>query len=251
MMLKAVLFDLGETLVHFGPVDRARLFREGARQSYSYLHQQGFHLPDLATYIRRQWRVLRWASLLALLQFREVDVLRISARMAEQIGLRLDQHHLTEALWAWYEPLARQARIESALHHTLAWLKTHQIQLTLVSNTFVPGPTLDRHLQQLGLLEYFPTRVYSSDVRFRKPHPRIFKAALKKLELRPSEALFVGDRLRMDIWGAKSAGIRTVWKRTRRGWIGRVFRPDFTIDSIGQLPSVIHQLGGSQPEHPA
>ena len=117
--------------------------------------------------------------------------------------------------------------------------------MALVSNTFVPAATMDRHLIQLDLLDYFPTRIYSSVVAVRKPHPRIFRTALKQLKLSPADVLFVGDRLRMDICGAKWSGMRTVWKRTRRGRVGRLFMPDFIIDSIDQLPAIVGRLTGT------
>lgn len=242
MNVKAVLFDLGETLLHFGPVDRAALFYQGAQQSHEYLRGQGLRLPELPTYIKSQWRALRWASVKSVLSLREIDVLGICARMTQRIGLKLERAQLQEAMWAWYEPLARQARVESVLHQTLSWFKDNNIQMALVSNTFVPAATMDRHLVQLDLLDYFPTRVYSSEVTVRKPHPRIFRTALKQLNLSPSEVMFVGDRLRMDICGAKWSGMRTVWKRTRRGRFGQLFMPDFIIDSIDQLPAIVGRL---------
>ena len=39
--IKAVLFDLGETLLNFGKIKTTSLFREGARLSYDYLKSMG------------------------------------------------------------------------------------------------------------------------------------------------------------------------------------------------------------------
>ena len=39
--IKAVLFDLGETLLNFGKVKTTRLFRQGAKLSYDFLKSSG------------------------------------------------------------------------------------------------------------------------------------------------------------------------------------------------------------------
>ena len=56
MVLKAVLFDLGETLLNYGRVDVDGLFREGARLSYAYLQREmadDGRLGDFGRYYRR------------------------------------------------------------------------------------------------------------------------------------------------------------------------------------------------------
>jgi 2-haloalkanoic acid dehalogenase type II len=40
-----------------------------------------------------------------------------------------------------------------------------------------------------------------------KPHPDIFKYALRKLKVRPEEAMFVGDRVEVDYKGAENVGM--------------------------------------------
>jgi len=44
-------------------------------------------------------------------------------------------------------------------------------------------------------------------VQCSKPHPDIFKYALRKLKVRPEEAMFVGDDVKVDYKGAKNVGM--------------------------------------------
>jgi HAD superfamily hydrolase (TIGR01549 family) len=44
-----------------------------------------------------------------------------------------------------------------------------------------------------------------------KPHPDVFKNALKILALHPNEVVMVGDRIDVDLIPAKKAGMKTVW----------------------------------------
>jgi HAD superfamily hydrolase (TIGR01662 family) len=43
-----------------------------------------------------------------------------------------------------------------------------------------------------------------------KPHPEIFKYAIKKLDVRPEEAIFVGDDVGADYEGAENAGLHAL-----------------------------------------
>ncbi len=56
--IKAVLFDLGETLLNFGRVDTAALFKEAGRLTYDYLKQDGQPVGNFKSYL--------WANLLRL-----------------------------------------------------------------------------------------------------------------------------------------------------------------------------------------
>jgi putative hydrolase of the HAD superfamily len=52
--------------------------------------------------------------------------------------------------------------------------------------------------------------VTSEAVGFPKPDARIFKAALEKTGVEGKEAVFVGDQYRIDVVGARNAGIQPI-----------------------------------------
>ncbi|MCU1624373.1 MAG: HAD-superfamily hydrolase, subfamily variant 3 [Frankiales bacterium] len=80
----------------------------------------------------------------------------------------------------------------------------------LLSNTHWPRDLHERWLKEAGLLEHLDARVYTSDLAHMKPHPEAFAALLQELDVRPQEAVFVGDRPRDDVSGAQGAGLRAV-----------------------------------------
>ncbi|MHC4575320.1 MAG: hypothetical protein ACYS76_14520, partial [Planctomycetota bacterium] len=57
--VKAVLFDLGETLLNFGKVNSGKLFRQGARLSYDFLRNLGQPVGSFELYCRRNLISLR------------------------------------------------------------------------------------------------------------------------------------------------------------------------------------------------
>jgi len=91
-------------------------------------------------------------------------------------------------------------------------LKTarERCKVGLISN-FTYAPAIHASLRKLCINEFFDTIVVSEEVGWRKPHKRIFETALKRLQVGPAEAVFVGDSPTEDIHGARILGIRTVF----------------------------------------
>ncbi|UCB60055.1 MAG: HAD family hydrolase [Candidatus Bathyarchaeota archaeon] len=66
-------------------------------------------------------------------------------------------------------------------------------------------------LEKAGLEKTtFDTIVGVDTAQCMKPHPDIFKCALRKLNVRPEDAMFVGDEIEADYKGAKSVGMQAL-----------------------------------------
>ncbi len=57
--IKAVLFDLGDTLLNFGRVDTAKLFKSGAKLTYDYLKRLSQPVGDFKPYCYRNLAAIR------------------------------------------------------------------------------------------------------------------------------------------------------------------------------------------------
>ncbi len=237
--IQGILFDLGDTLLDFGPVDTLKLFGEGARKAYAYLQQLDQPLPTFANFHRRQLRAVQWQLLKSHLVRREFNSLDVLGRTSRAMGHDLSLEQVEELAWLWYEPLSRCVTVEDGAGEMLEGFRRDGLALAVVSNTFVPGQVLDRHMDQLGLLEYFPTRIYSCDVHYRKPHPKIFQISLERVGISPAEAIFVGDKLRPDIFGSVRAGMISVLKDPSGVNRSRRIRPHHRITSLRQLPEIV------------
>lgn len=75
----------------------------------------------------------------------------------------------------------------------------------------------EHELRHLGLREYFDVLVFSSDLGFKKPDPRIFVYALEKLGVDPENALFIGDSYRNDILAPRAIGMHSMFIRDAWG----------------------------------
>jgi putative hydrolase of the HAD superfamily len=247
--VQAVLFDLGGTLLRFDGARGGRLFREGARRTYRFWASRRRLMPGFARYYTRQWLLMHLAFTRRLVTGREVDAMQLMQHSCARLGLTGSVSFYRELLWQWYKPLADRARVETGAIEALEALQRRGLKLGLVSNTFVPGFVVDRHLEQAGLLGYLPHRVYSSDVGLRKPNGRIFELAAGAMDVPPERIVFVGDQWRSDIQGARRAGLLGVHKRPGRWWNGAVGTGPRRngadhIESLDALPLLLDRWAG-------
>lgn len=85
-------------------------------------------------------------------------------------------------------------------------------RIGLICNTgLTPGFALRRFLESEGVLECFDFLAFSDEIGFRKPDRRIFHLVARKLKTDPCGIVHVGDNLRIDVLGAKSAGFKAIY----------------------------------------
>jgi HAD superfamily hydrolase (TIGR01509 family) len=138
--------------------------------------------------------------------------------------------------------LSRIAKVEPDIKETLTKLKGMGLKLGILSNTFISAGSLDRQLEQLGILEFFPYRLYSYQFKFRKPDRRIFEAAIAKIGEPAENILFVGDRIYTDIRPALKAGMRAVLKSAYTNTGKEVPAGVWRIEQISKLPGIIEKV---------
>jgi HAD superfamily hydrolase (TIGR01662 family) len=90
--------------------------------------------------------------------------------------------------------------VESAVEH----LRDSGVRVAVVSNS---DGSVRGSLGKAGLLDLFEFVVDSHDVGVAKPDPRIFQAALERMDVEPSNAWYVGDSVFHDVNGARAAGL--------------------------------------------
>ena len=81
------------------------------------------------------------------------------------------------------------------------------LRLGVVSNWGWSAPEL---LQTLELARHFEIMSISARVGYQKPHPAIFEHALELLDVKPDQAIHVGDDPDADVIGARRVGIEPV-----------------------------------------
>jgi HAD superfamily hydrolase (TIGR01549 family) len=240
--VKAILFDLGETLLHFGKVNTTELFRQGARLSFEFLKSCGQPVGSFEYYCWRNLLALRMRNWLSNITGKDFNSLVLLRGIGTKRGIKLDRQQWRRFAWHWYEPLARISTVEPNIVETLTSLKNLGLKLGIVSNTFVTASSLDKNLEQFGILGFFPVRLYSCELDFRKPDARIFKAAAGKIGEKVENILFVGDRINKDIKPAAKAGMRTVLKAAYTNVGKKLPEGVRKINKLSELPALIEKI---------
>lgn len=124
---------------------------------------------------------------------------------------RLD---IAEHLWAGTHDEIERAFVDPAnfvlfpdVHETLGKLGALGYRLAILSNW---SWHLDQLCAALDLERYFERLIISARVGHSKPHPAIFRHALDAMQVRPEEAIHVGDNPIADVGGALGVGITPI-----------------------------------------
>jgi putative hydrolase of the HAD superfamily len=95
-------------------------------------------------------------------------------------------------------------------------------------------------LHKVGLLGYFDPIIVSGDYGFRKPDSRLFQLALDGMAVAAENALYVGNDMYRDIYGAREAGLSTVMFDSDQG--EKTYRDcaaDYTITDFRDLLEIV------------
>jgi len=243
--IKAVLFDLGETLLDFGKVKATRLFRQGARLSYDFLKSCGQPVGGFEYYCWSNLIALRLRHLISNLMKKDINSSALLRRIGTKRGIKFDAQQWRHFAWLWYEPLSKIARTEPGIKETLSALKRMGLKLGIVSNTFVNSYSLEKHLEQVGILDFFTVRMYSYEFDFRKGDLRIFKIAAERIGEAAENILYVGDSISKDIKPALKIGFKPVLKVAYTNAGKAVPDGTWKIIRLAELPALIKKINAA------
>ncbi|NLX10751.1 MAG: HAD family hydrolase [Chloroflexi bacterium] len=214
-MLKAVLFDLDRTLIDWDSAEPWEVYQaRRLKKLHDFVHRELHPLScnadeffeTFALSLGNAWKEGN-ETLIAPSVMRVLDELLRGYGVPED---RLDMHAVMTG-YDW-QPAEGERAYPDVLE-VLPELRAHGIQLGIVTNATLPMQHRDRELAAAGILELFPhCRISAVEVGYLKPHRAIFERALEMLDVRPEEAVFVGDNLRADVRGAQAVGMYAVWR---------------------------------------
>jgi putative hydrolase of the HAD superfamily len=211
--VRAVLFDLCDTLVHFD-AERLPLIEIDQQPTRSTAHAIHGAIDSSPPVAVDEFVACLKAVTAEIASQRDIDHREVTSqerfrRVLNRLGLpdgpddarRLVDAHMTRLAHALVTP-AHHAEVMSAL--------SGRVRLGIVSN-FDHAPTVREVLRRDRLEAFFDVVIVSDEVGWRKPHQVMFETALQRLEVSPGEALFVGDNYELDVVGATQAGLAAAW----------------------------------------
>lgn len=240
--IRAVLFDLGETILNFGRVNTTRAFLRGARATHTFLRQQSQPVAPFPWYALRNLVRLRVKYLLSNITRRDFDSLELLKTVGLRKRVTLPPAQWEQFAWLWYEPLGRCAQVEGDIKQTLSALKNLGLKLGIVSNTFVNRTSLEKHLEILSILDFFLVQLYSYEFHVRKPSPELFRMAAERIDVPARNILFVGDRIDNDIVPAMRTGMRAALKEAYTNAGRSTPQGAYRIRQLSELPDLIEKI---------
>lgn len=193
--IKAVLFDLGGTLIK--TVDTPEIHRrilkacgvEIACEDVAKAHEENqkeYDVQEMARLGQEYW--IKWNS-----------------KLLEKLGIHENREFLAQKineLWFKYAELEAYPDVIE----TLTQLKAKGAKLGVITNALQHEHTYI--LKKLGLTDYFDIVIGVDVCKKAKPDVAIFHYALEKLHVHPEETIFVGDSVEYDYEGARKAGLK-------------------------------------------
>ena len=202
MTIRAVLFDLDNTLTH----------RDQSILAYSQ------HLAHTYQQQLQHDQISQIQSII-----RRIDnggypkkELLTHPSIAASVGYALQQEltwsslpDLDELTQFWFQQFGLSAVAMPGANSLLAELKQQGYKLAVISNG--GHATRLTILQGLGFSHYFDEIISSELVGISKPNPEIFLHTSRQLNIVPENCLFIGDHPVNDIQGATQAGMKALW----------------------------------------
>ena len=205
-MVKAVFFDLVNTLVRHDPPPEER-------QQWA-LRQSGIEVPkdDLR---RGFWAANDYFSQEAAREpiekrpeAEKIEVfIEFELTWLREAGLDASRELALEMLQLVRRENPGIVPFEDTVP-ALTELREQGIVVGLVSNL---DTTLDRFCPDFDLASHLDFVLVSHEVGFEKPQTQIFEAALKRAEAEASASIMVGDQYHSDMVGAMRSGIKPLW----------------------------------------
>lgn len=250
MPIKAIFFDLGDTLWHFPNMPPREVIRgETMRRVGGLVESWGYSMRDGER--RFLGRDIRFAVEEETHRAFHGDCVdlgypELCRRIAKQHGIDITPEQGAELWETWNLGGAFLNReLFPDVLETLGALRDRGFRLGAITNRGYSGPRFHEEVRDLGLSDLFEVMVISCDVGYMKPHPRIYEAAFEQMGVQGSESVMVGDNPRADVEGAKALGMTAILRRVAADEpveatedepesVGPV-PPDYVISEIAEL----------------
>ncbi|MCX8027082.1 MAG: HAD family hydrolase [Thermodesulfovibrionales bacterium] len=169
----------------------------------------------------------------------EVNVFDIFSQIMHRYGRRIYNEQCVSDICMLFRSLTiRHFQLFPEVVETLSYLQSRYL-LGLISDA--QWVFTEPELEIVNLDRFFKKRVLSSRYGYKKPDKRLFKTMLKKLDIKPDEAVYIGDNAQRDLVGAKQSGMRCILFRNESP-----FYNGYTADAIfynyNEIVGVLNKL---------
>jgi putative hydrolase of the HAD superfamily len=224
-MIKAVVFDLDNTLVDFMKMKEAAI-----DAAIDAMTDAGLNLAkDKAR-----------SEIFKIYDQEGIEYQQVFDKFLEQVLGRIDYKIHAAGIVGYRR--ARESVLVTYPHVMVSLVELMKRGLKLAVVSDAPRLQAWTRLCSLGIHNYFDAVVTYEDTEKRKPAPEPFEKALQLLRVRPEAAIMVGDWAERDIVGAKVLGMKTVFARYGDSFGTGKSGADYDIWDIRELVEIVDKL---------
>ena len=245
MLIRALIFDLGNTLMYpVAPDLWPEVIKRGNQALMDYLCKLNI-LTDCDNFMFEfNQRLHQYYDARDKQMIETSTFLVLKELLAEKGYTNVSDSIIRDSLDAHYAVTQKNWQMEDDATDCLATLQEQNYRLGLVSNAGDHRDVLQL-VEKFNLTPYFEFILTSASCGYRKPHARIFELALEMINAPAGEVAMVGDNLNADIQGANQMGMYSIWitRRTETPLDDTLpILPEAIIKSLGELPSLLRDL---------
>jgi putative hydrolase of the HAD superfamily len=227
MQIRAVLFDLGGTLVK--TADVPQIFSR-------ILETYGIKVSPSEVLEAHKANEKEFDVDVGQLELGEAFWSKWDLKILETLGITEKADSLAEKInesWWNYAELEFYPDVVKTLNQ----LKAMNVKTGIVTNGLKKD--FEQILRKLNAMDRFDVIVGIDTCKRAKPDKEIFIYAVEKLQVKPEETIFIGDSLEKDYEGAKRAGLKPLL-------IDRENKSDGNFETITSLSEVLICLGKNE-----
>ncbi|EIE1271533.1 HAD-IA family hydrolase [Vibrio parahaemolyticus] len=239
-MLKAIFFDMDETLCGTSQADKAagQKFAAWIQQTYPQVSApQAF----LQRYLQGVYKKLNaeFPQLVALLPDENAFRCGLIQTILAENGIHIDAEQAQQAQHYFDSARMGAFTLFPGVKEMLTDLRKHY-KLVVITN----GPIFSQHpkLKATQMDEWVDHIIVGGEEPEEKPAASIFQKALNLVDIKPEEALHIGDSLAADIAGANNMGILSVWVNATGASNPTEITPNFEIRETVELKEILKTL---------
>jgi HAD superfamily hydrolase (TIGR02253 family) len=225
MKIKAVIFDLDNTLVNFTQVKH-----QAVEAAVDAMIDAGLKAGKEET-VKRVFKIYEREGI--------EDQQIFDKMLVEDFG-HIDYRILAAGITGYRRAKAGSMALYPHVRITLTQLLKMGIKLAIVSDA--PRLLAWLRLVSMGLDPFFDVVVAFEDTGKRKPDPAPFQLALSRLGVESKDALMIGDWAVRDMVGAKAVGMVTVFARYGDDFNTQVSGADHDITDVIQLLDIVKKI---------
>jgi len=223
-MIKAIIFDLDNTLMDFMKVKQVAV--EAAVEA---MIDAGLKVPK-EEMVEKIYKAYGEEG---------IEDQHIFDKVLEREFGHIDYRILASGIIGYRKAKEGTLSLYPHVHLTLTTLAKMGIKMIIVTDA--PRLPVWMRISALGLQHYFEHVLTYEDTGEKKPSPKPFRIALHILKVKPEEALMVGDWAERDVVGARQLGIKTAFARYGDRFGTKDSGADYELNDILELVEIVRR----------